>query len=83
MASSYVRLGLRADMFVSYRSANSSSVVKSSPKAKARNHTPRPPASSVSSLLNVSNTNVTAWLLSVVKLRPRRMLQYVYVFDNG
>ena len=72
------RLG--ADVFVSYRSASSSSVVKSSPKAKARNHTPRHPASSVSSLLNVSNINVTAWLLSVVKLRLPRMLRYVYIY---
>ena len=78
-----MRLRLGADAFVSYRSANSSSVVKFSPKAKARNHTPRPPASSVSSLLNVSNINVTAWLLSVVKLRPPRMLRYVYFYQHG
>ena len=70
-------------MFVAYRSANSSSVVKSSPKAKARNHTPRLPASSVSLLLNVSNISVTAWLLSVVKLRHLRMLRYVYFSEIG
>lgn len=73
-------LRLGSDVFVSYRSASSSSVVKSNPKAKARNHTPRLPASSVSSLLNVSNINVTAWLLSVVKLRLPRMLRYVYIY---
>ena len=82
IAGGWQPLGLILDTnaFVSYRSASSSSVVKSSPKAKARNHTPRPPASSVSSLLNVSNTSVTAWLLSVVKLRLPRMLRYVYIY---
>ena len=73
-------LRLGADVFVSYRSASSSSVVRFSPKAKARNHTPRLPASSVSSLPNVSNTSVTVWLLSVVKLRPPRMLRYGYIY---
>lgn len=78
-----MRLRLGADLFVSCRSASSSSVVKSSPRAKARNHTPRLPASSVWSLLNVSNISVTAWLLSVVKLRPLRMRRYVYFPING
>lgn len=62
------------------RSANSSFVVKSSQRAKARNHTPRLPASSVSSLLSVSNISVIAWLLSVVKPKPQRMLRYVYIW---
>ena len=83
MAGSQLRLRLGADVFVSHRSANSSSVVRFSPKAKARNHTPRLPASSVSSLLSVSNTSVTAWLSSVAKLRLLRMLRYVYFSDNG
>ena len=82
MAGNYVRLRLGADVFVSYRSANSSFVVKSSPKAKARNHIPRHPASSVSLLLNVFNTSVIAWLLSVVKLRLPKMLRYVYCSIN-
>ena len=73
-------MGSDADVFLSYRSANSLSVVKFSPKAKARNHTQRLPASSVSSLLSVSNINVTAWLLSVVKLRLPRMLRYAYIY---
>ena len=57
--------------------------MKFSPKAKARNHIPRLPASSVLLLLNVSNISVTAWLLSVVKLRPPRMLRYVYFSGIG
>ena len=83
MAGRYARLGLDANTLVSYRSANSSFVVRFSPKAKARNHTPRLRASSVSLLPNVSNTNVTAWLLNVVKLRPLRMLRYVCFLIMG
>jgi len=60
-----------------HRSANSLSAVKSSPKAKARNHTPKPPRSNVSSLPSVSSTSVTVLPSSVDKLSVSRMLLYV------
>ena len=47
-----------------YRSANLLSAVKSSRKVKARSHTPKPPRSNVSLLLNVSSTSVTDWRLN-------------------
>lgn len=59
------------------RSANSLSVAKSSPRGKARNHTPKPPRSNVSSLLNAFNINATGLLSSVVVPNQPKMPRYV------
>lgn len=59
------------------RSAASSFVVRSSLRAKARNHIPRLLVSSVSLPLNVSSISVIIWLSSVVVRKLPRMLRYV------
>ena len=56
------------------RFANLSSAAKSNPRAKTRNHIPKHPVSSASSLLNVSSTSATEWHSSVAKPNPPRML---------
>ena len=59
------------------RFASSSSVAKSSPKAKARNLTPKLPVFSVSSLHSVSSISAISWLSSVVARKLLRMLRCV------
>ena len=76
----WARMGV-ADR-VGYRSASSLSVVKSSPRARARSHTPKLPRFSVSLLLNVSNTSVIGSHSSVARLRHPRMLLYVFHFTQ-
>lgn len=66
-----------ANKTLQHRSGSLLSAAKSSPKAKARNHTPKPPRSNVSSPPSVSSTNVTVLHSSVVKPSVSRMLLYV------
>ena len=59
------------------RSASSSSVVRCSPRRKARRPTAKLPRSSASSLLNDFSINVTELRSSVVVPKPPKMPQYV------
>ncbi len=63
-----------------HRFANSSSVVRSSPRAKARNRTPKLPRSNVSLPPNVSSTSVTESHSSVVMPKLPKMLPYVLLY---